>query len=81
MRLNRLILFIQVLGEASQLSTQDTQIPSARYSGMHLSQQREKRDSTIRNVKAVTRLFFCPFLPASQPLQIRGPSVWLPSTV
>ena len=51
----------------------DVQVPSARYSGMRLSQQREKRDSTMRNVKAVTRLIFCPFRLASQPLRIRSP--------
>ena len=59
----------------------DVRIPSARYSGMRLSQQREKRDSTIRNVKAVTRLIFCPFRLASQPLRIRSPSLRFTSTV
>ena len=62
-RLNRLILFIQVLGEVGQLSTQDAQVPNARYSGRRLSQQREKRESTIRNVKSSDPLVFLSFPP------------------
>ena len=62
-RLNRLILFIQVLREVGQLSTRDAQVPNARYSGRHLSQQREKRESTIRNVKSSEPLVFLSFPP------------------
>lgn len=62
-RLNRLILLIQVLGEVGQLSTQDAQVPSARYSGMRLSQQKGEKGLNNQKCQSSDPLVFLSFPP------------------